>query len=124
LNAPRQSPKISGISWGKISVDGFGAFKDVKLYPGTAREWDWRQTGTRHQPGIQPADVEEILSAGVTEIVLGVGMLGRLGASAETLDLLKDRGVTVHIVKSEAAVRRYNEIRERARVGALIHSTC
>lgn len=107
-----------------MSVDGFGAFKDVKLYPGAAREWDWRETGTRHRPGIQPADVQEILSAGVTEIVLGVGMLGRLGVSAETLAVLEDRGIEVHVEKAEAAVVRYNELREQTAVGALIHSTC
>ena len=34
-------------------LDGLGA----KLYPGGARAWDWRETGTRHRPGIQPADI-------------------------------------------------------------------
>src|SRR5690606_40772234 len=49
------SPRISRLSWGQIEVAGHGAFKDAKLYPGGAREWDWSETGTRHVPGIQPA---------------------------------------------------------------------
>ena len=37
-----QSPRIGHLSWGRLEVEGQGAFKDAKLYPGGAREWDWR----------------------------------------------------------------------------------
>jgi len=33
----------------------------AKLFPGGLREWDWRETGTRHVPGIQHADVQELI---------------------------------------------------------------
>jgi hypothetical protein len=59
------APKIVSISWGRIEVEGLGVGKDYKLYPGGGSEWDWSQTGTRHSPGIQPADVEELLAHGV-----------------------------------------------------------
>jgi hypothetical protein len=52
-----KSPRISHLSWGHIEVEGHPPFKDAKIFPGGAREWDWRETGTRHVPGIQPADV-------------------------------------------------------------------
>ena len=39
-------------------VAGLGEGKDFKLYPGGGRKWDWTETGTQHQPGIQPADVK------------------------------------------------------------------
>lgn len=58
-----RSPKIAHLSWGRIEVEGLGTGKDWKLYPGGGREWDWRETGTEHRPGIQPADVE--IRAGV-----------------------------------------------------------
>ena len=48
------SPRITDCCWGRVSIDGHGAVKDAKLYPGGARAWDWRETGTRHGPGIQP----------------------------------------------------------------------
>ena len=35
------SPRISGVSWGRMEVEGFGQGKDFKLYPGGGREWDW-----------------------------------------------------------------------------------
>jgi hypothetical protein len=52
-----RSPTITHVEWGKIDIDGFGVFKDVKLWPGGARAWDWRETGMRHDPGVGVADV-------------------------------------------------------------------
>ncbi|HNG96476.1 MAG TPA: hypothetical protein PLB32_26980, partial [Acidobacteriota bacterium] len=57
----KKSPRITQISWGHIEVEGLGAGKDFKLFPGGGREWDWNETGTRHVPGIQPTDVQELL---------------------------------------------------------------
>jgi hypothetical protein len=58
----KRSPRILAVRWGRMGVEGIGAGKDFKLYPGGGREWDWNETGTRHSPGIQPADVEELLA--------------------------------------------------------------
>ncbi len=117
------SPRIENASWGRLQI-GDETFKDAKLFPGGAREWDWGETGTRHTPGIQPADVEELLEHGVTDVVLGKGFYGQLGVRRETLEMLEGRGVAVHAGQTEEAVRLYNELREKERVGALIHSTC
>ena len=118
------SPRIARLSWGRLEVEGEGTFKDAKLFPGGAREWDWRETGTRHLPGIQPADVAELLERGATAVVLSKGILERLQVCPETLALLEDRGVSAHVLQSEQAVRRYNELRESERVAGLFHSTC
>ena len=45
-----RSPKILAVCWGRMEVEGIGAGKDFKLYPGGGREWDWNETGTRHSP--------------------------------------------------------------------------
>jgi hypothetical protein len=118
------SPRIERLSWGRLEVEGARAFKDAKLYPGGAREWDWRETGTRHVPGIQPADVDELLDHGAKAVVLSKGILERLRVCPETLELLRERGVAVHVLQTEEAVARYNELRRRAPVGGLFHSTC
>lgn len=105
-------------------MEGHGLFKDAKLYPGGCRDWNWRETGTDHVPGVQPADVEELLQHGATVVVLSSGVYGRLQVCPETLQLLEDRGVTVHVLRTKEAVRIYNECREKGPAGALIHSTC
>ena len=119
------SPRIAALSWGSLSVDGrSGSYKDAKLFPGGSREWDWRETGTRHSPGVQPADVQELIAAGAEVIVLSRGMLNRLGTCADTLALLETRGIACHVLQTQQAVALYNDLRERQKVGALIHSTC
>lgn len=119
------SPRIINLAWGRIEVEGHHrAFKDAKLYPGGAREWNWRETGTEHAPGVQTADVEELLDNGADVVVLSTGVYERLGVCSETLDDLENRGVTVYVLPTKDAVRRYNELREERSVGALIHSTC
>ena len=123
-NAKMRSPHIMALAWGKIQVEGVGTFRDAKLYPGGAREWDWRETGTEHTPGIQPADVRELLDHGATIIVLSQGMLRRLGICPETLELLKQQGVGVRVLPTQEAVDLYNELRKTEQVAGLFHTTC
>src|SRR5687767_1929181 len=118
------SPRISHLSWGHIEVQGYPTFKDVKVFPGGAREWDWGETGTRHVPGIQPADVQELLEHGTRAVVLSTGIWQRLRVCPETLELLAKNGIHVEVLQSEAAVERFNVLRENTLVGGLFHSTC
>lgn len=120
----RRSPLITHVSWGQIVVEGLGEGKDFKLYPGGGRAWDWNETGTRHTPGIQPSDVQELLDNGSQVIVLSRGMHLVLETCPETLDFLKDRGIEVYVEETTAAVRRYNTLAETTPVGGLFHSTC
>ncbi len=59
-----RSPRILAVSWGRMEVEGIGAGKDFRLYLGGGREWDWNETGTGHSPGIQHADLDELLAHG------------------------------------------------------------
>jgi hypothetical protein len=119
-----RSPKITHISWGRMEVDDLGTGKDFKLYPGGGRAWDWNETGTQHVPGIQPADVHELLERGSEVIVLSRGMDLVLQTCPETLALLKERRVPVHVEETRAAVALYNKLAEEQAVGGLFHSTC
>jgi hypothetical protein len=119
-----RSPRISRLSWGHIEVDDGLSFKDAKIFPGGAREWDWRETGTRHVPGIQPADVQELIDRGAKTVVLSRGIWKRLEVCPETLHVLAKNGIAVEVLQTEAAVKRFNELRESTPVGGLFHSTC
>lgn len=121
-----RSPRVASDAWGSIEVeDADRPYRDAKLWPGGSRDWDWNETGTRHAPGIQPADVAELLEGGAETVVLSRGRNGRLQVMDETLDRLEDAGVDVVVEKTPAAIETYNELAERGeRVGALIHSTC
>ncbi|HZD53892.1 MAG TPA: Mth938-like domain-containing protein [Woeseiaceae bacterium] len=119
------SPRIVNLSWGRMEVEGAGTGKDFKLWPGGGREWDWRETGTHHVPGIQPADIEELLDRGSRTVVLSRGMLRRLQTCPETLELLDRRGIDVRVEETNAAADIYNRLAARGEpVGGLFHSTC
>jgi hypothetical protein len=119
-----RSPRILSIAWGRIGVEGLGVAKDVKLFPGGGRQWDWAETGTRHVPGIQPADVDELLAHGATTVVLSLGMDLNLQIDPATLRHLEERSVEVHALETREAVKVYNELADRVAVGGLFHSTC
>ena len=123
-HAEPNSPRISHLSWGHIEVEGHPPFKDAKIFPGGAREWDWRETGTRHVPGIQPADVRELIELGAQAVVLSKGIWQRLQVCPETLELLAKNDIQVEVLQTEDAVNRFNVLRESMPVGGLFHSTC
>ena len=99
-------------------------YKDAKLFPGGSREWNWRETGTEHSSGIQPADVEELLDHNAKIVVLSRGMKECLHVPGETLDFLKERGVAAHVLPTTQPVYLYNELAEKGPVGGLFHTTC
>jgi hypothetical protein len=121
----KQSPKVTHISWGRMEVEGLGPGRDFKLYPGGGRAWDWRETNTHHVPGIQPTDVKELIDHGSTIVVLSRGMELALQTTPETLALLQECSVPVHLEETNAAVALYNRLAESGKqVGGLFHSTC
>ena len=101
--------------------------RDAKLWPGGAREWDWNETGTQHEPGIQPADVDELLAHDPEVIVLSRGRERRLQTQPQTLAVLQD---SEHRSRGRGNVgcvdpSTYNRLlSEGRRVAALVHSTC
>jgi hypothetical protein len=118
------SPRIETIAWGQMEVAGLGQGKDFKLWPGGGRPWDWAETGTHHHPGIQPADVEELLDRGARVVVLSRGMLKRLHTMPATRAMLERTGVQVYVEETKVAVERYNRLVDVQPVGGLFHSTC
>lgn len=75
-------------------------------------------------PGIQPADVQELIERGAKTVVLSKGVWERLKVCPETLEILAKHGIAVEVLQTEEAVERFNELRERGPVGGLFHSTC
>ncbi|XP_024605214.1 mth938 domain-containing protein [Neophocaena asiaeorientalis asiaeorientalis] len=120
------SPEIASLSWGQMKVHGSTkVYKDCKVWPGGSRAWDWRETGTEHSPGVQPADVEEVVEKGVQILVIGRGMSEALKVPPSTVEYLKKKGIDVRVLQTEKAVKEYNAlVTQGIRVGGVFHSTC
>ena len=56
--------------------------------------------------------------------MLSSGIWQRLQVCSETLRVLAQNGIQVEVLQTEAAVERFNMIRENLPVGGLFHSTC
>ncbi|CAO2613766.1 Mth938 domain-containing protein [Lemmus lemmus] len=120
------SPKIASLSWGQMKVQGStSTYKDCKVWPGGSRAWDWRETGTEHSPGVQPADVKEVAEKGVQTLVIGRGMSEALKVPPSTVEYLQRQGIDVRVLQTEQAVKEYNAlVAQGVRVGGVFHSTC
>lgn len=120
---PEASPLVTGFSWGRLDIGG-RPFKDVKLFPGGSRAWDWGETGTRHVPGVQVGDALELIDRGADLIILSQGVDEVLRVPEGTVEALRARGVEVRVAPTVAAIALYNSLCASRRVGALLHSTC
>jgi len=119
------SPRVREDGWGFVEVDGVGRLRDAKLWPGGGRAWDWNETGTHHRPGIQPADLAELLEHRPDVVVLSRGRELRLETTPEALSLLDAGGVETVRAETGAAIEAYNRLAGAGRrVAALLHTTC
>ncbi|XP_032763320.1 mth938 domain-containing protein-like isoform X1 [Rattus rattus] len=118
------SPKIASLSWGQMKVEGSILYKDCKVWPGGSPAWDWRETGTEHSPGVQPADIKEVAEKGVQTLVIGRGMSEALKVPPSTVEYLEKQGIDVRVLQSHT-VKEYNAlVAQGIRVEGVFHSTC
>jgi hypothetical protein len=128
MNNDQHITEITNLSWGRIEVTVNGKslrFRDCKVWPGGAKDWDWNNTGTRHQPGIQPGDIEDILARDIEVVILSRGMNMRLQTLPKTEELLRSRGIEYHIEQTSQAIEMFNKLMKQGKkVGGIFHSTC
>ena len=124
MASTRDNLSIASFRWGQI-VDSDGRiFKDARLFPGGVEEWDWGKTGTRHDPGIQIADLADLVAAKPDVVILSRGVDLVLQVPQATIDFARSHAATVLVLQSEQAVAEYNRRIANERVVALVHSTC
>lgn len=117
---------IEGYDFGVVWLEGKEFRQDVIIYPtgatGTARvdaSW-WRKEGHR----LDKADLDEVVKAKPEVLIVGTGYYGRMQVPQETLEFLKNVGIEVYADRTEAACKKYNELRDIRKVVAALHLTC
>lgn len=127
-----ETATITHFKWGEIQVrqnNKIHTYKDCKAWLTNSKEWNWQETGTRHNPGIQVQDFEEFINA-VDIVILSRGVDLVLQVKPETIAYLKawvqkNKKRDYYILQSEEAVKKYNQLTaEGKKVGILLHSTC
>ena len=117
---------ILKVVWGEITTFDGSVFKDCKLKGIISTEWNWALTNTHHNPGIQITDLQDLIDENTTTVILSRGMKDVLKTMPETFVFLKEKGLTVHHLKTPDAVVMYNLLVKDLGTSlvALIHSTC
>ena len=112
-------PRIEGYTFGCVRVDGQEETRDVIVLPQRVlRNW-WRREG--HALVID--DLDEVIGELPRRLVVGTGAYGRLAPDPGLVERLRERGVEVEALPTEAAVRRYGELDE-AETAAALHLSC
>lgn len=121
----------SACGWGKLIVyvnNVPQSFKDAKVWVGfqdvQAKEWNWKNTGTQHVPGIQPGDLDEFIDQ-VDEVILTRGVERVLQVPQATIDYVKSKGKNCHVGETPDMIELFNRLVDQGKkVGGVFHSTC
>lgn len=111
--------RISHYSFGKIVVDGTEHTRDVIILPDRVIGNWWRRDG--HSLVID--DLRAVLDDLPGHLVVGRGAHGRLHPDPAAIEELEGRGLTVEVLNTGDAVKRYEQL-DSTRAAAALHLTC
>lgn len=112
-------PRIQSYSFGSITIDNTTYTSDVIIFPGRVQpEW-WRDKG--HE--LQPQDLETVVNADITRLIIGQGFHGRMTVPQKTVGFLAEHGIDVEAYKTTEAWEQYNETSDQD-TAAAFHLTC
>ncbi|MGH2819310.1 MAG: MTH938/NDUFAF3 family protein [Actinomycetota bacterium] len=111
--------RIDDYRFGRIVVDGTGHDRDVIILPGEVVPNWWREQGH----SLVTSDLDQVMDALPQHLIIGTGAYGQMKPRAEALEDLRRKGVEVEVMKTDAAVRRYEELDPKTTAAAL-HLTC
>ncbi|MGH3372736.1 MAG: Mth938-like domain-containing protein [Nocardioidaceae bacterium] len=111
--------RIDHYEFGRIVVDGREETRDLIILPDrVVRDW-WRQDGH----ALVVDDLGEVLDELPSHLVVGTGANGRMRPDPDTVRQLQERGMTVEVLPTGQAVRRFGEL-DSASTAAAFHLTC
>jgi len=113
-------PKIDSYRFGRVVIDGDPYTKDVIILPERVIDGWWRKEGH----ALHPADLEVVIEAAPDVLVVGRGAYSRMEITKESRNALAAAGIELESDNTEAACKRYNQLREKYKAAAALHLTC
>ncbi len=110
---------IDDYRFGHIVIDGREHSKDVIVLPDRVVANWWRKDG--HSLVLE--DLSEVIEQLPPKLVVGSGAYGRMEPDLNAIEALEARGVSIEILPTEDAVKRYREL-DPATSAAALHLTC
>src|SRR5204862_8246440 len=97
---------VEGYRFGHLTVDGEEHTRDLIVLPDRVVANWWRKDGH----ALVLDDLEDILDELPESLVVGTGADQRMRPGPGLLESLERRGVEVHVLPTDEAVRRYAEL--------------
>ncbi len=112
---------IESYSFGKMRIQGKDYTQDLKIIKGEVSPQWWRKTGHK----VDTQDVQDILEAKPSVLVLGKGRPGQMQAKPELRELLAQNDIQLVELPTEQAVQEFNRMWSQGEnVAAGFHLTC
>lgn len=112
--------KISHYSFGRITVDGKTYTSDVIIYPDRVDSSWWRKEG--HY--LRVVDLTDVINTKPDILIIGTGYSGVMVVPEETTNLIRSKGIEVHVEHTEKAVKIFSSLQKDKKVIAALHLTC
>ncbi len=111
--------RVEHYRFGHVVVDGQEETRDVIVLPHrVVRNW-WRADG--HALVVE--DLKDVWGELPEQLIIGTGASGQMRPDPGTVELLGKKGMNVYVLKTEDAVRRYQEL-DPATTAIALHLTC
>jgi hypothetical protein len=112
---------INAYEFGLIIVDGKEYTTDIIIFPdGKVRDSWWRKDGHR----LSIDDLIDLIESQPEIIIAGTGAHGFMQPEKELEHQLIIRGIEFKSAPSGQAIKLYNELYGKKRLGACFHLTC
>lgn len=111
--------RIESYKFGEMVIDGKSYEKDMIIYPDRVCSPWWRQSGHR----LIREDLKDIFSYNPHTVVIGTGKFGMMEVEDSLLAEFEKHHIVTIIMKTDAAVDKYNELNSTRIIGAF-HLTC
>ena len=111
--------RLEGYRFGHVRVDGEEHTKDVIVLPDRVLPRWWRQDGH----GLVMDDLADVIEDLPPTLVVGTGADARMVPDPNTIQELEGRGLSVEVLPTAEAVKRFGEL-DPATTAAALHLTC
>jgi len=112
---------IQTCSFGLIVIDGKNFTSDLIIYPDGHVEDHWRrQSGHR----LSSDDIDRLIKSDPEIIVAGTGVIGLMKPEKTLVKLLHQKTIGFIFESNKKAIKIYNDLFLKKRVGACFHLAC
>jgi hypothetical protein len=112
---------IDSYQFGKIVIEGKTYNSDCIILGGSVQSDWWQKQGH----SLSPEDIEIVLSAKPSVLVVGCGASEIMKVSEQTRQVLQKHNIQLETHDTRKAVQKFNELSEAGvNVAAALHLTC